>query len=512
MEIEKIVRIMGIYAISLLIALSTSSLFMSSQSYVPILLILFVALTVSAASLKVGKVKESFFILLIISAYTLHLISIYHLLPVGWNQDQRLFIIKLLKDAGRINVLKEQVASYYAIYPIPWLIASSIDMITLLGSQASLLLLYLVVYACSTMFLWLILRLISSDDQRTYLPYLLAIILSTSVYYHRPFQDLLPSALGILSILITFYLLVIPKSLSPVLLLLSIPLFAAHGLSIYIMSTFLFALAVTYVLIGSKEKARRTINYGLIIFGGTWTFQVGSQIIDTLVREVPYRWGQTVNVFHILFARPEVSQSVAEQQLHYVYWFDKIITPVAYTYIVVLVFLSSLYFSFKLIRSRDVSIAPLLTTGYLCLLAYGVAFIFSYKGIENYVARYLYLYATPPSVIICTLFISELIKSKQKFALSLLIVTLAVGILSMTESLYTPYASILKAPDSEKFEKLYEIYYAPAAFNRNIVSDFSESIYKIWRAENVQIYALHRFVQDQHSIIYSNGIVVATYD
>ena len=140
---------------------------------------------------------------------------------------------------------------------------------------------------------------------------------------------------------------------------------------------------------------------------------------------------------------------------------------------------------------------------------YGVGLMFAFKGIENFVARYLFIYATPLAIITNTLFISELIQKKRKLALLLLVMTLVVGTISMTESLYTPYASLLKTPDSGKFQQLLQNYYGPSMFGK--VHAPSEPFFLQWKERGVQIIKLYGYTQNQHPIVYNNGFVIGLY-
>jgi len=86
---------------------------------------------------------------------------------------------------------------------------------------------------------------------------------------------------------------------------------------------------------------------------------------------------------------------------------------------------------------------------------------------------------------------------------------LVIGVLVLTESFYTPYASILSLPDREKFEQLYRSYYGPAIFNSILANIYVPEI--ALKALQKEVFARSLGVSEEYCIIYANGLVTVVY-
>lgn len=445
--------------------------------------------------------RQEFILTFIVLVFVLHIVSFYLIIPVGWGADQRVSYIRKITETGSLGILKNYPDEpTYINYPVTWLIASSINSLTSLGPAGSLLIVYLTAYACSILFLWLIIRMIIPNEDFRCLPYLIIIIIAISVYFTRPFLDLLPGGMGILAVLTSLYLflkwgrsmifLIIP-------LMLIFSIYMAHGLSIYIIVSVLIILALIYQLNGFWEKGRHAFVYALIIFGGTWAYQLECALFDRFIISLQSRTEQILKAVSTLFERSLTSE-VQSQQIHFMKPFDVIVTLTAYGYLFCLTIAGLFYLLFKFIKIKDTSIMFPLTVGSISVPMFTIGLLFAYKGIENAIARYLYIYATPFAMISVIVFVYKLISDKKRLATFLLIITFIAGLLSITESFYLPYASIISVPDSEKYQQLYYNYYG-------------KQIY-IQRYPTCRIYSSNEVIRNNQSIVYNNGQIIATFD
>ncbi|MEM3583984.1 MAG: hypothetical protein QW193_01705 [Nitrososphaerales archaeon] len=495
-----------------LLIISLSSLAISAniaiQAYILIPILLVISFLVSRKARNSATL-----ILLLVIASILHLLSLYLLLPVGWNADQRVYFVNLIKTAGRIEALKEYSSSeglYYTQYPVPWLTASLISIVSAIDSQTSWLIEGLGTYLCFILFLMLVcFRFLKTDSLES--AAWLTIVMITTTYLHRPFQDLIASSVGILSLVMTFYLFMSRKRLAPILLLLVIPLLISHGISIYFTTLYLLLLAISSIIASEpKEGARRAVDFAIIVFAGTWFYQVGVYLIDSIVREIPIRWEQMLRALASPWFERAMTQSVIEQELHIVRWMDYIITPLAYYLPAILSMMGILYFFYSLISTRNRSNITLILFSVTCSLMFLVTGIFAWKGIENAISRYLYVYASPVSILINTSFL-HFMTMHRSFRRKVIISTtfLIIGVLVLTESFYTPYASILSLPDKEKFEQLYRVYYGPAMFNLNLTNIYVPEI--ALRALQKEVFACSLEACEKYCIVYANGLVTLAY-
>jgi hypothetical protein len=467
------------------------------------------------------KIKHtSALILLSIIAIILHMVLLYLLLPVGWSADQRIYFIEIMKNSGRIEALENfpKEGLYYVRCPIAWLIALITEIVSAVGIQASWLILISTVYLSYLIFLMLTYYVFTGEKSLEDIAWFILLI-EITIYLHSPFLNLISSSIGVLSFIMVLYLFLSHhhKKLTQLLLIIMTSLFVAHGLSIYF-STFLLLLAsLSYIMICKRsEEAQRAMNLATLIFVGTWLYQVGVQLIDSIVKEVPYRLDQVLNVLlsQNLFERP-LTPSVMEQNLRVVYEFDHIIFIIAYAFPAFLSIISSLFFFYRFLSLRDTSIRhiTLMFFSIFSSLSFLIAGFFGWKGIENYVARYMYVYVSPLSVLANASLLNYISKDKKHSFLKVVIYLFLtiIGVISLTENFFTPYASVLKIPDSWKFKKLYYNYYAPSEFNRNLIRNiFLADTLEILSQKKIYLYRFTSNFDVQRSmhtsLIYSNGI------
>jgi uncharacterized membrane protein len=437
------------------------------------------------------------------------------LLPVGWAGDQRVYFINSIEEAGKIEILEKypEEGMYYIRYPIPWLTASFVDVISMIGPRASWLVTHLVAYICFILLLTLVCIRFLKTRSLNGLSWII-ILITITIYLHRPFQDMIPSSIGMLSLVMTLYLFMSHKRLAPILLLLTIPLVITHGLSIYFTTSFLLLIAISSMIASKlKRESQRAINFAIMVFAGSWFYQVGTQLIDSVAREIPYRLNQILDVIKSPWFERPVTSSVAEQELHIVYSFDNIITPLAYIFPSILVTVSAVYFAYKTLRIRNESNTTLAFFSIACLAMFLIAGIFAWKGLENAAARYLYIYAAPISILVNASLLNSTARHSRSSLLKIVIsiLLLTVGLTILTESFYTPYASILATPDGKKLEKLYGSFYGPGMLNRNLANGVSAYVFEESLKQNVRVYPSYGYVEDRYSIVYANGFVVASY-
>jgi hypothetical protein len=432
------------------------------------------------------------------------------LLPVGWSADQRIYLISPLKDSGRIEALEEfsYEGLYYTRYPITWLIALTIDMISAVGAQASWLMTISTTYVCFIIFLISIGCILGEKDSLNDVAWITTLIVIT-VYLHRPFLDLIPSSIGTFSLIMVLYLFLSRKRFAPLLLILMIPLLIAHGLSIYFTTASLFLVVASFIIARvQKGEIRRAINFAIMVFAGTWFYQVGVQLIDSIIREIPYRFEQILSTLTSGLLERSLTPSAEEQYLRVVYGFDFTVTVVAYAFPAFLTAVSTLFYVYKFIKSPNNRHAMLMFFSIFIMICFLVSGYFGWKGIENCVARYLYVYASPISVVVNATMLNFIFEDERHRPLKVVISAslIIIGVISLTENFFTPYASILHTPDSWKFEKLYRNFYAPLEFNRNLANKlFPIEIIDALSRREAHLIPLHANLNIQHPIIYSNG-------
>uniref|UniRef100_A0A7C4NNE3 Uncharacterized protein n=1 Tax=Ignisphaera aggregans TaxID=334771 RepID=A0A7C4NNE3_9CREN len=494
-----------------LLIISLSSLAVSTDTAIQTYILIPVLFIISFLISK--KVRNSAtLVLLLVTSLILHLLSLYLLLPVGWHADQRAYFVNLIKTAGRIEALEKYSFEglYYTRYPVPWLTASFISIVSAIDSRTSWLIKGLGVYLCFILFSMLVcFRLLKANSLKS--TAWLAIIMITTIYSHRPFQDLIASSVGMLSLVMTFYLYMLRKRFTPILLSLAIPLFISHGLSIYFTTLYLLLLAISSIITSKpKEEVQRAVDFAIIIFVGTWLYQTGVGLIDLISREIPIRWGQILGALASPWFERPTTQSVIEQELRFVRWMDYIISFSAYSLPAIISMMGTLYFLYGFISTRNRSNTTLMLFSVACSLMFLVSGIFAWKGIENAISRYLYVYASPVSILINTSllhFITMHRSSRRKIVISTMF--LIIGVLVLTESFYTPYASILYLPDKEKFEQLYRSYYGPSMFNLNLANIYASEI--ALRALQKEVFACSLEACEEYCIIYTNGLVTLAH-
>lgn len=126
---------------------------------------------------------------------------------------------------------------------------------------------------------------------------------------------------------------------------------------------------------------------------------------------------------------------------------DVVITPLAYLLPVIILTVTAPAVLYKFLRHRNYTDGLVVTLSFLSLIMYYVALLFAYKGIENAIARYLYVYASSIYVLAVSQYLATSRIGPRLAPLLLLVTTLTV-----TESFFTPYASIFLTPDISRFK------------------------------------------------------------
>jgi len=524
----KVLNVFAALFISLyLLVLSLSSLFIylklniTFNSIVIIILILLLSLALSS------RIKQGhLLILLSLIALLLHELLLYLLIPVGWAGDQRVFFINYMEEAGHINALEKFAdieGPYYTNYPVPWLDALFIKLVLGMSSGGSWLLTITAAYISFLVFLILtynaLINIFPNKHGNTMLKNLAWLILITelTIYIHEPFLDLIADSFGLLSSTMVLYLYFSSFYSDSkgvyVLLLVLIPLLVAHAAAIYYSALLLILAALSAIIAKHKKIAVKAIYFVTIILIGTWLYQLSTQIIINVITEIPYRYEQILAVLKSgLLERPSTGLAVEEQGLHFVYGFSPIITFTAYLFPIILVGISALFFMYILVRKkdrRDIPYTTLFLYSTLALLIFLVAGYVAWKGIANSFARYLYEYAAAASVIINAIMLNLVCNSEKLKLIRVLCITalLTIGILSLTESFFTPYASIIRIPDPTQFSIMYSRYYGPSSCNQNLISTlFPRVSTGVQLSGNAELVPLYSNTGAQHySIVYSSS-------
>ena len=523
----KVLNVFSALFISLyLLVLSLSSLFIylklniTFNSIVIIILILLLSLALSS------RIKQRHLLIsLLLITMLLHELLLYLLIPVGWAGDQRVFFISYIKEVGHINALEEfaGLGPYYTDYPVPWLDALFIKLVLGMSSGGSWLLTITAAYISFLVFLILtynaLINIFPNKHGNTMLKNLVWLILITelTIYIHEPFLDLVADSFGLLSSTMVLYLyfssFYSDNKGVYVLLLVLIPLLVAHAAAIYYSALLLILAALSAIIAKHKKIAVKAVYFVTIILIGTWLYQLSTQIIINIITEIPYRYEQILAVLKSgLLERPSTGLTIEEQELHFVYGFSPIITYTAYLFPIILVGISALFFMYILVRKkdrRDIPYTTLFLYSTLALLIFLVAGYVAWKGIANSFARYLYEYAAAVSVIINAIMLNLVCNSEKLKLIKVLCIAvlLTIGILSLTESFFTPYASIIRIPDPTQFGIMYSRYYGPASCNQNLISTLFPGVStKVLLSGSAELIPLYSNTGAQHySIVYSSS-------
>jgi len=512
----------ALFTLLFLLALDLSSLFIYFNLNIFINSYIIIALTIVLSLIALSRIKRRcHLILLSLVAIILHMLSFYLLLPVGWAADQRTHYIDDIEKAGNIDVLKMYSSEglNYVLYPVPWLNALFVKLILGIGSRTSWLLTVTTAFLCFLILLILIYstlnQAVGNRRKTTSENFTWLILITTiTIYLQNPFLNLIPSSFGLLSFALILYLLFSNllnrkyASKTFIMIVISLPLLIAHGLSIYFSVAYLLLAAFSFVLQGYKEHARKALLLAFMVFAGTWLYQTTVQLVDALVREIPYRYEQLLESLKASLLERPLTSSVEEQSLRYVYTFDFIIASIAYALPFLLTVITTLFFMCMKIRNSNIRyIDTLLLYSFLAALSFLIAGYFGWKGLENAVARYIYVYTALISVIVNTLMLNFVFSDKKATPLKVLylLVILIIGTIALTENFFTPYASIFNIPDPLKFKVLCIKYYMPGTLNRNLANGgLLKELVEVVSFKKAYVIPLYLDLANR-SVIYSNG-------
>ena len=405
--------------------------------------------------------------------------------------DARIFFVDKITDYGKIeslDIYAQPEGIYYTAYPSIWMIASFIKLICSTNSFNALTSSHLAAYLCLILSIYAFRKLIIDekeiDEEKSkklnVSPFLI-IILTSYAMQHMQF---LTSAntlgvLGLTFLLIAFRLFLMYSAsskeykMSLLFLIVCLPLLISSPVSLLTgYFTFLLSMLDLFVIKHDKEKFHTIIRNFFLLFVGSWLylsiilpiFQIGGTYhFLVLLTEV---------LDELSLTRPSTGQSIQEQALHFTYPYSVIITPLYYLLPLIIGLISSVsLFVNEIINlcklrqsiSREKSIleAVFYTIIIQIQLFYiPIIFIFGYKGMENALARYAYLYLTPFNTIVAFKLFYKYIKvfiSNPSQLLAILITLLIILIFQVInlEAFYTPFFSLIKIPDMYQLKKIF---------------------------------------------------------
>ena len=397
--------------------------------------------------------------------------------------DARIFFIDRIVEYGKIESLDIYTQSegiYYTAYPSIWIIASFIKLICSFSSFNALALSHLVTYLCLILFIYAFRKFIVNEGKisegelkRLDVSPLFMIILTSYVVQNL---QLLTSAntLGILGltfliVALRIFLMQSEQSkgykMALLLLITCIPLLTSSPVPLFT-GYFIFFLLILnlFVIKPNGKKFFGIIRKFILLFVGTWLY-------FSIILPV-FQIGGTYHFLVLLteflnepnLVRPSEGQAIHEQMLHFVYPYSGIVTPLYYLLPLVIGFTSSfLLFINKMINlckiKRSISWKNLtlevifyMTVIQVQLLYIAAIFIFGYKGMENALARYAYLYLTPLNTIVTLKLIYSYTKtliSNPSRPLAMLITLPLILIFQIInlEAFYAPFFSLMRIPD-----------------------------------------------------------------
>ena len=401
------------------------------------------------------------------------LISVYYSIfrPI-W--DSEWYYVPIITSTGHTwRLLELGQPLYYALWPIPQIIAACIVELTSINTLIAYVLLFVLLYETFIITTYITSRSINSNTCRCNVIYYVMLSLVSIYYLHRAFHDLLQDAFGMYSLLFVIYIVTLivtgkgqkhEKVLTLLLVLMSV-LIIAHGLAIYVVSTLLLLLAVFIYITGHTRISFKIVLILISVFFSTYIFQLSSGLLTIAIHEVRTRPLQLISVLlERGFNRPSsaFNENVRQQQLHFVYPYNAITVPIAY----VLPVLTCLLISIILIStkngafytgSRRILHVQMLTLSIFSLVMLTIALIFGYYGIENAIARYLYFYgsvAYPISFTYTCLVLSrEANFYRRHLRLLFELTALLILICWMTEVFYVPWFSFYKLFDTTQLEQ-----------------------------------------------------------
>jgi hypothetical protein len=501
---NKSFQISSLFLIVFLVNLSMGAFMFSSCLSIPTYIIALLSFSIAFVG---RKISDKTLLTLSITAVSMHLIAPYVLLPVGLAGDHRVFFIDVILKFGIQKLIENYsyTGLYYVTFPVMWLNASVFRLITSFNPDFSLLITIIIVYIVWYTFLVILAKIKGISISSIIFASLLI------VYIHRPFMDLLSDSNGILATTILIYLLLLSITSTRTilfLLLLFIPLFIAHALSIYISIALLLCVAM-YILL-FKLQRRKNIAYKLFslsifLFLGTYVYQIAAMLLNDIILGISGTGNQLLAVLREpLLVRP-VTTSLVEQNLRYVYSFDPYVTYLSYGLPLLISLISLVYFTLIAYKYKETeqTYIPFL---FLAMILFTIAAVYGYKGLENAVARYAYEYASAIALMPIAYFIDEISFKYKIYSKIFIFVLTSLIFISLTESLFTPYSSVIAIPDRTRFITLMNKYYWAVMYNPNLIGKmFPQFLSNI---KPVTVDTLYKNLS-QTSIIWSDGKILS---
>jgi len=451
------------------------------------------------------SVKLRFLLALMILSLISRMVSLYLLVPIGFSSDQRTFYINIIVEYGDIYHLEAftETGLNYILYPVMWLVAAQLCLVSHIDGKLSQLITVLATYLVFLTLLYVILIKMYKHNNKCYTLAWMIIALLSVVYIHRPFQDLIASSMGILAMIFSFYLWSLNDRKALLVNLLILSLYMAHALAIYMAIAMFLVIALVNYVFRDMTKTKLALYFAFSIFSGTWVYQVATLVLDSLVRQIPYRLDQLLTSLLSPLERPESSEAIAEQELHFTSPTDIVSTLLAYMLPPVILTAISLSLLYELYKRRSYINTLLFSLSLLSLVMYYIAGIFAWKGIENAIARYLYVYASSLYVLIVPKYFVYRDRETKPMVLVVLLLSLVISI-AITETFFTPYASITSIPDISRFKTYWTSYVAPSSINLNMLDMFPLFLME---ARNKGCFILMQPSEALSAVTYTNGII-----
>jgi len=419
-------------------------------------------------------------IVYITTHYTLFWYFIWYFARLDRLVDARIFFVDELAKCGNISSLdiySRLEGTYYTSYPSIWLIALSIHLVPSLSSFQALALSHLTAYICSLLLMYAFIRHSYNKEFNTNKDIGLILLILFSAYVMQNSQMLVSAnSLGILGVvlLLRFMLVLVDNTakkfnrIKYVILLMAIPTLLASpnpllvGYSLF--SLLLFNSLILNIFTNKKIVLNDTISIlmrSFIIFlTGTWLY-TSAIFLPIILNSGSYYLNIALSILSKFdLTRPSVSQSIYEQKLHIVYPYHSIVMYIYYLVPLVVGFTLSLILVircfFNIHSCSPLKLALYLTILQLQIISIGTIFVFGYKGVENALARYAYLYITPLNLlVILEVFYRHVIKCFSMSYLYVILISLSIILLFLVinlEVFYSPWFSLKEVPDLFQIE------------------------------------------------------------
>lgn len=405
-----------------------------------------------------------------------HFMMSYLFIPSSSLSDARVFFINTIIENGRISALEkysQPEGSYYTLYPSIWLISSFLKLVTNVDEHTALFSTHSLSYInILLMFYSFVMKCNGKIPFHSLV--IPALIVSSS--YLMQITQLMVSAdiLGVLGctlLLIISYDIIshMPSRSTVILSLLIIPLLISHPIALLV--AFLF---LVLVIVNVEGVARRRLsNLLLRIFIGSWIY-LSEILLPTIKYGGFYHFLVILASFinrivknpglNIILERGE-GLSIIEQsrQLIYpyhsiIFWLYYVIPSMIGLCLVVIQLWKDLALLANEEKRENKALFDLALFQLQMLLLMVVGF-FGYKGIENAIARYAFIYQNGFNLLI----ISKAVKEGKgehndaKGGVFIIVIALALLLYFHVINLhpfYSPWTSLYDVPDIYQLKRI----------------------------------------------------------